>query len=225
MKVIAKIRNEYTEKFGVPRQAGIVDETESLIVFEPEFRSPDAIRGIEEFTYLWLIWEFSENKDKKTGLTVRPPKLGGNKRVGVFASRSPYRPNPIGLSSVRLLGTVKTANEGIALRVAGADLMNGTPIYDIKPYVAYADCHPDAGDGFGTDGSAARCEVIIPGDIEKELGGDAVAVKSILSQDPRPGYSADPDRIHGMTYGNFNIRFRASGGKITVIEAQKLSDK
>lgn len=217
MKKIAVIYNDYTSKFGIPRQSGIVEE-ESVIIFEPEYRVPEALRGLDEFNYIWLIWGFSENEDKEWSPTVRPPRLGGNKRVGVFATRSPFRPNSIGLSSVKLIEIKDTAENGKALIVSGADLMNGTPIYDIKPYLKYADSHVDATDGFALTETGEVLKVnfdddllkVIPEKIHKPLIGT-------LAQDPRPQYIDDEDRIYGLFYSKYNIKFRVSGKNLTVI--------
>ena len=221
MKTIAKIYNDYESKFGVPRQAGLVEGENSLIIFEPEYRFPEALRGIENSNYLWLIWEFSEFRDKEWSPTVRPPRLGGNKRLGVFATRSPHRPNPIGLSAVRLLGTVQTENSGIALRVSGADLMNGTPIYDIKPYIPYADIRPDAVNTlFGED--SAKLNVIIPDEISAILPeGKADTLKEILAQNPTPRYIDDPEREYGLSFAGFNIKFIISDETVTVTRIER----
>ena len=217
MKKIAVIYNDYTSKFGIPRQSGIVEE-ESVIIFEPEYRVPEALRGLDEFNYIWLIWGFSENEDKEWSPTVRPPRLGGNKRVGVFATRSPFRPNSLGLSSVKLLEIKDYAENGKALIVSGADLMNGTPIYDIKPYLKYADSHVDATDGFALTETGEVLKVnfdddllkVIPEKIHKPL-------IEILSQDPRPQYIDDEDRIYGLSYGGYNIKFSVNDSVLTVV--------
>ena len=194
MKIIARIHNAFDEKFGVPRQSGLAEEVISTIVFEEEFRAAEALRGIEEFSHLWLIWAFDRAERETWSPTVRPPRLGGNKRVGVFATRSPFRPNAIGLSCVRLLGVEKTP-EGHVLKVAGADLVNGTPIYDIKPYLPYADCKPDATGGF-TDGTVKRTvDVQFSGEALKQLTEDERReLKAVLKEDPRPAYQEDPER-------------------------------
>ena len=221
MKIIARIYNDYESKFGVPRQAGLVEGENSLIIFEPEFRVAEALRGIENSNYLWLIWEFSEFKDKEWSPTVRPPRLGGNKRLGVFATRSPHRPNPIGLSAVKFIETVKTENCGIALKVSGADLMNGTPIYDIKPYIPYADKKDDAvNELFGEDGK--RKQVIFSDEVKSTLPEEkAEIIVKILAQNPTPRYIDDPEREYGMDYGGFNIKFKVSEKEITVIKVTK----
>ena len=220
METIARIHNDYNSKFGVPRQSGLVEETESIIVFEPEYRIPEALRGIESYDYLWLLWDFSENNNSEWSPTVRPPRLGGNKRMGVFATRSPFRPNSIGLSSVKLLSVEKTNDYGTVLKVAGADLMDGTPIYDIKPYLPYVDSHPEASNGFAlTD--YEPLEVVIPPELSSSIPGDKTeALKAVLSQDPRPQYIDDETRIYGITFANLNIKFRITGNTVFVIGAE-----
>lgn len=222
MKVIAKIRNGYSEKFGIPRQSGIVEEEISEIVFMPEYRDEAALRGIEGYSHLWLIWEFSEAKRDTWSPTVRPPRLGGNKRMGVFATRSPFRPNPIGLSSVKLVSTVKTRDEGVILRVAGADLLSGTPIYDIKPYLAYTDSHPEAVCGF----SDAVRDISLGVEISDELIAKVpeekrAALLKLLSEDPRPSYIEDPDRIYTFSYSDMEISFKCDGSLVTVTEIEE----
>ena len=218
MKYIAHIRSDFPNKFGIPRQSGLVASLVSRIVFEPEYRKPDALRGIEGFSHLWLIWEFSESVGKDWSPTVRPPRLGGNTRLGVFATRSPFRPNPVALSCVRLV-SVEQSKEGPVLVVAGADLMDGTPIYDIKPYIPYADCHPEALGGFTTTADDFLLEVDFPKDLLSKLPSEAqTAAVDVLSHDPRPSYQNDPERIYGMRFGNHDIRFRVDGKLLTVVE-------
>lgn len=218
MEIIARIHNAYDEKFGVPRQSGLAEEVLSTIVFEEKYRAAEALRGIEEFSHLWLIWAFDRTERETWSPTVRPPRLGGNKRVGVFATRSPFRPNAIGLSCVRLIGTEKTA-EGTVLKVAGADLVNGTPIYDIKPYIPYADCHPEATGGFTDTTEKRRAEVrFAPGAGEKLDEAERRALVSVLKEDPRPGYQDDPERIYGFSFGGREVRFTVADGILTVIE-------
>lgn len=218
MEIIARIHNAYDEKFGVPRQSGLAEEVLSTIVFEEKYRVAEALRGIEEFSHLWLIWAFDRTERETWSPTVRPPRLGGNKRVGVFATRSPFRPNAIGLSCVRLMGTEKTA-EGTVLKVAGADLVNGTPIYDIKPYIPYADCHPEATGGFTDTTEKRRAEVrFAPGAGEKLDEAGRRALVSVLKEDPRPGYQDDPERIYGFSFGGREVRFTVADGILTVIE-------
>ncbi|MBO4872311.1 MAG: tRNA (N6-threonylcarbamoyladenosine(37)-N6)-methyltransferase TrmO [Lachnospiraceae bacterium] len=219
MRAIAHIENDYTEKFGVPRQSGLNPALLSRIVMEPPYRAAEAFRGIEAYSHLWLIWEFSEvPADAPFSPTVRPPRLGGNTRVGVFATRSPFRPNRLGLSCVELIRLEQTA-EGPVLVVAGADLMNGTPIVDIKPYLPYADAYPDArvNDAF----QARRLSVVIPDGIASRLPADKLeALTGLLSLDPRPAYQEDPERIYGVRFAEYNVRFRVEGGVLHVIAAE-----
>ena len=220
MKIIAHIKSDFPTKFGIPRQSGLAD-TEAVIVFEPEYRNDDALRGIEAYSHLWLIWKFSEAQRDTWSPTVRPPRLGGNRRMGVFATRSPFRPNPIGLSSVELLGLEKTS-EGTVLRVMGADLMDGTPIYDIKPYLAYTDSHPDAVGGFADERKDHALQVEIPMELlelipENQFG----ALSKILSGDPRPQYINDPDRVFGFEYADLEIRFTVKNNVLTVTEIEE----
>lgn len=220
MKVIATIRNDYTSKFGVPRQSGLADVV-SVIIFEPEFRNPEAFRGIEEFSHLWLIWRF-DNDMPEWHATVRPPRLGGNVRVGVFASRSPYRPNPIGLSSVKLLGVEKTEAHGVVLRVSGADLADGTRIYDVKPYVPYSDVHADATSGYSFDGDAHLLDVSCDEDKLTVFPDEKrETLLKILSYDPRPSYQTDENRVYGMSFAGFNVRFQVKETHLTVISIEK----
>lgn len=224
MKIIARIYNDYTSKFGVPRQSGLVENEHSVIVFEPEYRNPEALRGIEEFSYLWLIWEFSEFSGSEWSPTVRPPRLGGNKRMGVFATRSPHRPNPVGLTAVRLEKVSEIKGQGNVLYVSGADLMNGTPIYDIKPYLLYADCKPDANNGF-VSGESALLDVEIPDELKKKIPPEKYeTLVNVLAQDPRPRYIDDEEREFGMSFARFNVKFRVSGNKLTVTEIEKIRD-
>ena len=217
LKIIAHIQTDFKTKFGIPRQSGLTD-LEGLIIFEPEYRNDDALRGIEEFSHLWLIWNFSKAQRDGWSPTVRPPRLGGNKRVGVFATRSPFRPNAIGLSSVKLLGTVKT-KQGTALRVSGADLLNGTPIYDIKPYLPYTDSHPDAVGGFADERLKDSLEVIFPPRLlEKIPENKKSALCELLSEDPRPHYISDPDRIYGFRFADFEIKFKVENNILTVVD-------
>ncbi len=218
MKHIAYIQSDFPDKFGIPRQSGLVDSLVSRIVFAPEFRNPDALRGIEGFSHLWLIWEFSESVGKPWSPTVRPPRLGGNTRLGVFATRSPFRPNPVGLSCVRLVG-VEQGKDGPVLVVAGADLMDGTPIYDIKPYIPYADCQPDALGGFTTNASNYLLRVEFPeSELEKLPKDRRQTALDLLSHDPRPSYQKDPQRIYGMSFAGKNIRFRVEAESLIVLE-------
>ncbi len=218
MKHIAYIQSDFPDKFGIPRQSGLVDSLVSRVVFAPEFRNPDALRGIEGFSHLWLIWEFSESVGKPWSPTVRPPRLGGNARLGVFATRSPFRPNPVGLSCVRLVA-VEQGKDGPVLVVAGADLMDGTPIYDIKPYIPYADCQPDALGGFTTNASDYLLKVEFPESELQKLPEDRrQTALDLLSHDPRPSYQKDPQRIYGMSFAGKNIRFRVEEETLIVVE-------
>ena len=215
--VIARMHSDFDQKFGIPRQSGLVEELESTIVFEPEFRNPDALRGLEGFSHLWIVWEFSKARRETWSPTVRPPRLGGNQRLGVFATRSPFRPNPIGLSCVRLVGVEQTAEFGPVIRVAGADLLNGTPIYDIKPYLPYADCKPEAVGGFASAPKEATLTVHIPEEfVEKIPEEKRQAVIGVLAQDPRPSYQDDPERVYGMSFGGMEIKFKVDGDQLNV---------
>ena len=219
LEAIARVENAYTSKFGVPRQSGIVEEVVSRIVFEPAYRVEEALRGIGDFSHLWLIWGFHEAKMTAWSPTVRPPRLGGNTRIGVFATRSPYRPNGLGLSSVRLTGIEKTADQGTSLLVAGADLMNGTPVYDIKPYLPSADCHPEATGGFADHREKRRARVFIPKkEAEKLAPTDRIALEKVLAEDPRPAYQNDPERIYAFEFAGRTVRFRVAADVLTVIE-------
>ena len=216
MKIIARIRNPYDGKFGVPRQSGLVEQVISTVVFEPEYRVAEALRGIEEFSHIWLIWGFDRAEREDWSPTVRPPRLGGNQRIGVFATRSPYRPNAIGLSCVRLVGTEK-GKEGTVLKVAGADLMNGTPIYDIKPYLPYADCRPEATGGFTDRTEKRTVEVVIPEQAARCLAAeDLEALKAVLREDPRPAYQDDPERTYAFEFGGKHVEFRVKDGVLEV---------
>ena len=261
--VIARIRSDFPTKFGIPRQSGLVAELRATVVFEPEYRNPDALRGLEDFSHLWLIWEFSQarreewsltarivfeppyrNPDALRGLTdfshlwliwhfsevkqenwsptVRPPRLGGNTRMGVFATRSPFRPNPIGLSCVKLEGVELHTPEGPVIHVSGADLMDGTPIYDIKPYLPYVDCHPEATGGFALQQKDGVIEVDCPEELLAKIPEDhRQALIDVLAQDPRPAYQSDPERIYGMEFAGFDVKFSATDTNLTVIDIAK----
>ena len=220
MKIIARIYNAYDGKFGVPRQSGLVEEVVSTIVFEPEYRVPEALRGIEAFSHLWLIWAFDRTERENWSPTVRPPRLGGNQRIGVFATRSPYRPNPIGLSCVRLIGVGK-GSEGTVLKVAGADLVNGTPIYDIKPYLPYADCKTDATGGCTDRTEKRRVEVEIPEEPAGKMDEERLqALKAVLREDPRPAYQEDPERVYAFEFGGKHVEFRVENGVLTVLRIE-----
>lgn len=221
MKIIAKIYTEFDEKFGIPRQSGLVGETVGKIVFEPEYRNPEALRGIDGYSHLWLLWQFSEAVREEWSPTVRPPRLGGNKRMGVFATRSPYRPNPIGLSSVKLIEVKHTENEGTVLLVGGADLLSGTPIYDIKPYLAFTDSHPDAVGGFADAVKEYEIEVEISDAARQKL--DEIEEKklvALLRQDPRPSYKSEDEKIYGMKLGGKEIKFKYENCKLIVTEIE-----
>ena len=219
IRPIAHIENDYREKFGVPRQSGLVPEQRSTIVFEPEYRQKEALRGIEGFSHLWLIWQFSESVREGWSPTVRPPRLGGNTRMGVFASRSPFRPNSLGLSCVRLCEVQKIADHGTVLIVSGADLVNGTPIFDIKPYVPYADCRPEATGGFSVDAAAYSLDVVCSDELlERVEPAKRAALLGTLRCDPRPSYQNDPDRIYKMSFGSQTVCFSVDGRRLTVTD-------
>ena len=223
MKPIAHIRSDFPTKFGIPRQAGLAEHLTATVVFEPEFRDPEALRGIEGFSHLWLIWEFSAARREEWSPTVRPPRLGGNTRLGVFATRSPFRPNPIGLSCVGLAGVEKTAEFGTVLRVMGADLMDGTPIYDIKPYIPYADCHPEATEGFTAPGQDYLLTVDIPAPLLGRVPPDRrAALREVLAQDPRPAYQRDSQRVYGFGFAGLEVRFAVRDGVLTVTDIQRI---
>ena len=219
MKIIARIRNDFKEKFGIPRQSGIADTLESRIVFEPEYRVPEALRGIDGYSRLWLIWQFSEAVREDWSPTVRPPRLGGNKRMGVFATRSPYRPNPIGLSSVSLIRIEHTLTEGDVLVVGGADLLDGTPIYDVKPYLAFTDSHPDAKGGFADEVRDYSLSVEISEELLSRVAeSKRRALVTVLEGDPRPSYKPDGDHVYGMRYADYEVSFTVSDGILTVTD-------
>lgn len=224
MKIIAHIENDFPTKFGIPRQSGLVNSLRSRIVFAPEYRNPDAFRGLEDFSHVWLIWEFSQAVRQKWSPTVRPPRLGGNTRMGVFATRSPFRPNPVGLSAVQLEEVVLHGADAPYLVVSGADLMNGTPIYDIKPYLPHIDSHPDARGGFAVPAAEHRLKVVFP-----ELWLEKVpeqlrdGLTEVLAQDPRPSYQHDPERVYGFGFARLEVEFTVDGDVLTVcgVTAQK----
>jgi len=223
IQVIARMRSDFPSKFGIPRQSGLVDELLSTIVFEPEFRNPDALRGIEGYSHLWLIWQFSAALQENWSPTVRPPRLGGNTRMGVFATRSPFRPNSLGLSSVKLVGIEQTEQFGTVLQVAGADLMDGTPIFDIKPYIPYGDCHPDATGGFTDTAEDFLLTVDFPVPLLNKLPvSKQNAAIGVLSHDPRPAYQRSPDRIYGLPFAGFDIRFTVENNTLHVVEVDEL---
>ncbi|MBQ3481546.1 MAG: tRNA (N6-threonylcarbamoyladenosine(37)-N6)-methyltransferase TrmO [Oscillospiraceae bacterium] len=218
IRPVAHIESDFPEKFGIPRQAGVVDALRARVVFDGEYRNDDALRGIEGFSHLWLIWHFSESERDAWSPTVRPPRLGGNTRMGVFATRSPFRPNALGLSCVRLLGLEKCEGKGTTLLVAGADLMDGTPIFDIKPYIPYADCHVGAAGGFAPDAGRTLAVVFAPEQEEKVPAEKRAALRGVLANDPRPRYQDDPERVYAMSFASMTVRFRADGEKLTVTE-------
>ena len=225
MRIIARIHNDFPTKFGLPRQSGLVSELRSVIVFEPEYRVPEALRGIEGYSHLWLIWQFHQAERDTWSPTVRPPRLGGNARMGVFATRSPFRPNPIGLSSVKLEEVRQEKGLGTVLVVSGADLMDGTPIYDVKPYLPYADCHPEATGGFAHEVKDYALEVAIPEELLAKVPEDKQeALRGVLARDPRPGYQRDPERTYGFEFAALEVRFRVTEGVLTVTDIIHLEE-
>ena len=223
IRTIARMRSDFPTKFGIPRQSGLVEELESTIVFEPEFRIPDALRGIEGYSHLWIIWQFSQAVRQEWSPTVRPPRLGGNTRMGVFATRSPFRPNNLGLSCVKLLGIEHTQTDGVVLHVAGADLMDGTPIFDIKPYVPYSDSFPDAVGGFTDTADDFILNVEFPEHLLLKIPPNKrQAAIGVLSHDPRPSYQRKPGRIYGLSFAGFDIRFTVEDKMLTVCEVNDL---
>lgn len=221
MKIIARIHTPFKTKFGVPRQSGLVEDVISEIVFEPEYRSADAVRGLEDYSHIWLIWQFSEAARDTWSPTVRPPRLGGNERMGVFATRSPFRPNAIGLSSLRLERVELSPERGPVLHVLGADMTDGTPIFDIKPYIPYADCHPDASGGFTDKTGFKKLKLSIPEEIETRL---PAGLTGVLENDPRPRYHDDPERVYGMEYAGFEVRFRVENGVCIVLDIKRTAN-
>ena len=223
IKPIARMHSDFASKFGIPRQSGLVEELRSTIVFESEFRNEDAVRGIDDFSHLWIIWQFSEAVRDGWSPTVRPPRLGGNTRMGVFATRSPFRPNNLGLSCVKLLGVEHTAEHGTVLHVGGADLMDGTPIFDIKPYIPYSDCQTEASGGFTSNADDFLLDVNFPKELLQKLPADKrTAAIGVLSHDPRPSYQRKPGRIYGLTFAGFDVRFTVEESTLTVVEVTKL---
>ena len=221
MKVIARIHSDFKEKFGIPRQSGLVPETRATIVFEREYRNPDALRGIDGYSHLWLIWSFSKAERDTWSPTVRPPRLGGNTRVGVFATRSPFRPNAVGLSCVTLEEVRLHTPDGPVLVVGGADLLDGTPIYDIKPYLPYVDSHPDARGGFGAEKAGYALSVVFPPQLEEKIEADKrEALRGVLENDPRPSYQNDPTRVYGVRFGQYNVKFTVCDGVLTVVDIE-----
>lgn len=226
IRPVAHFRSPLKTKFGIPKQSGLAHSLKGSIVFEPEWRTPDAIRGIDGFSYLWLIWGFSANKHEAAGTTVRPPVLGGNTRMGIWATRSPFRPNNLGLSSVKIEHIDWSDNDGPVIHVSGADLMDGTPIYDVKPYVPYADAHPDARSGFAGADKIKRLEVSIPTEVRSSMEEEQCeALTEVLSLDPRPQYHKDGSRIYGMEFEDRDIRFKVDGDTVEVVSAAKISKR
>ena len=223
MKIIGHIHTDFPSKFGIPRQSGLVETLKATITFEPEFRNPEAFRGLEEFSHIWLLWKFSKSEKSNWSATVKPPRLGGKKRMGVFATRSPYRPNDIGLSSVKLENIVFDEKLGPILCVAGADLMDGTPIYDIKPYIAYTDSHPDATEGFAGAVKGKELVVEFPEELLRQYPEEKQeAIIGVLKQDPRPAYDTDETRVYGVEFAGFDVRFVVKENYLTVKELVKL---
>lgn len=223
MQVIARMKSDFPTKFGIPRQSGLVEALHSTIIFEPEYRNADALRGLEDFSHLWIIWQFSKAIREDWSPTVRPPRLGGNTRMGVFATRSPFRPNSIGLSCVKILGLEETEEFGTVIHVGGADLMDGTPIFDIKPYIPYADAHPEALGGFTQTAGDFILNVEFPSTLLQQIPVDKQdALIGVLSHDPRPSYQQDSQRIYGLSFGSFDVRFRVSNETLTVVEVNPL---
>ena len=226
IRPIARMRSDFPTKFGIPRQSGLVEELRSTIVFEPEFRNPDTLRGIDGFSHLWLIWQFSEAVRDHWSPTVRPPRLGGNARMGVFATRSPFRPNNLGLSCVKLLGIEQTDENGAVLHVAGADLMDGTPIFDIKPYIPYSDSYPDALGGFTDTAGEFILQVNFPGELLQRLPeSKRSAAIAVLSHDPRPSYQRKPGRVYGLSFAGYDLRFTVEDDLLTVVDATPLQNE
>lgn len=221
MKIIARIKSDFSDKFGLPRQSGLVSELKSYVIFEPEYRNADALKGIEDFSHLWLLWYFDRSDREDWSATVRPPKLGGNKRVGVFATRSPFRPNPIGLSSVRLDEVIDT-KEGKVLVVSGADIADGTPVFDVKPYLAYTDSHENARGGFTEGLNNLKLNVYIDEKLSQKFPSQKLnALISVLEQDPRPGYHDDPERVYGFSFAGYEIKFKVKNKEVEVISIEK----
>ena len=222
LKVIAHIHTAFPTKFGIPRQSGLVDSLRGEVIFTPEYRNADAVRGLEDFSYIWLVWQFSGAVRDNWSPTVRPPRLGGNARMGVFATRSPFRPNPLGLSSVKLESIEHRPDVGPVLIVRGADLMDGTPIYDIKPYIPYADCHPDASEGFTGQTRMHLLQVEFPPTLMAQVPeADRDALTGVLASDPRPSYQHDPERVYGMEFAGLEVHFRVDGEVLTVTDVSR----
>lgn len=223
MKIIAHIHTDFPSKFGIPRQSGLVESLKGKIVFEPEFRNPEAVRGIDEFSHIWLLWKFSESHKENWSATVKPPRLGGKKRIGVFATRSPFRPNDIGLSCVKLERVEFDEKEGPILWVAGVDLLDGTPVYDIKPYIPLADCHPEALEGYTKETKEHKLLVDFPEHLLNKYPEEKrEAILGVLAQDPRPTYFQDPDRVYGVPFAGFDVKFRVDGDVLVVCDVVRL---
>ncbi len=223
LKTIAHLKCDFPEKFGIPRQSGLVESVKAKIVFTPEYRDPNALRGLEQYSHLWIIWQFSEAVRDDWSPTVRPPRLGGNTRMGVFATRSPYRPNPLGLSSVRIEKIELDTKDGPVITVSGVDIMDNTPIYDIKPYLAYVDSHADASDGFALNTHESILNVHFPAEIVSELPPDTLdTLTEILAQDPRPQYQNSPERVYTMSYSDLDISFTVDGNVLNVTDIRKI---
>ena len=221
MDVIAVMHSDFPTKFGIPRQSGLAEALQSTIVFEPAYRNPEALRGIEGFSHLWILWQFSQAVRQEWSPTVRPPRLGGNTRMGVFATRSPFRPNAIGLSCVRLLSVEHTQDMGTVLHIGGADLMDGTPILDIKPYIPYCDAHPEAMGGFTQNAGDFMLDVDFPENLKQRLPAEKQeAICQVLSHDPRPSYQKDSDRVYGLSFAGFDIRFTVKDKVLTVVDVK-----
>ena len=222
LKVIAHIRTAFPTKFGIPRQSGLVDSLRGEIIFTPEYRSADAVRGLEDFSHIWLVWQFSGAVRDTWSPTVRPPRLGGNTRMGVVATRAPFRPNPLGLSSVKLEGIEMRPEVGPVLLVRGADLMDGPPIYDIKPYIPYADCHPDAAAGFTAQTQFHHVEVVCPEEVWAQVpAAERDGLRGVLENDPRPSYQHDPERVYGMEFAGLEVHFKVDGDTLTVTDISR----
>lgn len=223
MEIIARVHTDFPTKFGIPRQSGLVEALEGKIVFEKKYRSAEAVRGLEEFSHIWLLWQFSRSHRDTWAATVTPPRLGGKKRMGVFATRSPFRPNDIGLSCVRLK-KVEITEEGPVLWIAGADLADGTPLYDIKPYIPFADCHPEASEGYTKETKEHLLRVDFPEELLKKMPPEKrEAILGVLAQDPRPAYVMDPQRRYGVEFAGYDVRFRVAGDVLTVCEVVRLN--
>lgn len=221
--IIATIRTDFPTKFGIPRQSGLVSQLKGKIIFEPDYRDNSALRGLEEFSHLWLIWKFSEAVRSEWSPTVRPPRLGGNRKMGVFATRSPFRPNPIGLSSVKIERISSNTEFGTVIEVSGADILDGTPIYDIKPYIAYTDSHPDADGGFSSEVFGKSLNVVFCDACEKKLSGEIlIPLRQILENDPRPGYQSDIERVYSFEYAEYSVKFRVEDENLYVLSVESI---